>query len=443
MTYLNDDEVVARALQEQYDREFQGVQPSQDNVVVRGQPVNRPSSRSSDPFQYYSSSRPEQPASTYGFTSGYAEPRHRPVPTDSFESAFDSEFEDDEEFASRRRLEQHNRGSGAGTTVLYEQSSADINRQFERAMAVDEDSSRSVRAVGNNNGARFESLGGGYPIGSSLSSTSMELEDAEFARRLQEQIRQEEQVLAAAAARKKQSQRNSTSTPLTSRTGSDISALTMDAVGDVERADRAARRTEQERLDEQVARRLAAKEQERIRRANRRFSFCCVVNWILPVVVIAAVAVGVAYYFMRPGALNNIIFPTPEDFRNEDPFAEIDPSEADAWQNRGEGLELEAVNALEPSWYEYFNLAVHDWNNGSPSSVLLLTSVADYDYGCEPITGKLKVCNGNYGDTKWRGINKMLLTGGWIFASSAKMNEFYLVNSGDDQKQYTMCHEVR
>jgi len=30
-----------------------------------------------------------------------------------------------------------------------------------------------------------------------------------------------------------------------------------------------------------------------------------------------------------------------------------------------------------------------------------------------------------------------------IIESSAKMNEYYLENGGDDQRQYTMCHEVR
>jgi hypothetical protein len=54
----------------------------------------------------------------------------------------------------------------------------------------------------------------------------------------------------------------------------------------------------------------------------------------------------------------------------------------------------------------------------------------------------MKVCNGNYGDTRWRGINQVLMTNGYIVSSSAKMNEYYLYESNDDQKQYTMCHEM-
>lgn len=56
------------------------------------------------------------------------------------------------------------------------------------------------------------------------------------------------------------------------------------------------------------------------------------------------------------------------------------------------------------------------------------------------MTGKIKVCNGDYGETKWRGINEVNFADGFIIYSVAKMNEFYLNYDGDDAKQYTMCH---
>jgi predicted Zn-dependent protease with MMP-like domain len=55
----------------------------------------------------------------------------------------------------------------------------------------------------------------------------------------------------------------------------------------------------------------------------------------------------------------------------------------------------------------------------------------------------VKVCNGDYGDLKWRGINQAVLDKeGFITACAARMNDFYLANEQDDAKQYTMCHEV-
>ena len=56
----------------------------------------------------------------------------------------------------------------------------------------------------------------------------------------------------------------------------------------------------------------------------------------------------------------------------------------------------------------------------------------------------MKVCNGDYGDTGWRGINELILTDkNQIVSSVAKMNEYYLTSSTSAlDKQYTMCHEI-
>lgn len=77
-----------------------------------------------------------------------------------------------------------------------------------------------------------------------------------------------------------------------------------------------------------------------------------------------------------------------------------------------------------------------------PDALSLTRSSSEYDYNCDPIRGKMKVCNGDYGDTRWKGINQVLLTNGWIISSIAKMNEFYLGSASFDQRRYTMCHEI-
>jgi hypothetical protein len=40
------------------------------------------------------------------------------------------------------------------------------------------------------------------------------------------------------------------------------------------------------------------------------------------------------------------------------------------------------------------------------------------------------------------GINQVLIRNDVIFASSAKMNDYYLADNNRAQKQYTMCHEI-
>jgi hypothetical protein len=44
--------------------------------------------------------------------------------------------------------------------------------------------------------------------------------------------------------------------------------------------------------------------------------------------------------------------------------------------------------------------------------------------------------------SKYAGINQVLIRNNLIFASSAKMNDYYLSGNNKAQKQYTMCHEI-
>lgn len=132
------------------------------------------------------------------------------------------------------------------------------------------------------------------------------------------------------------------------------------------------------------------------------------------------------------------------DFHNEDPFQMTDPGDANRWENDGSGLDLELVNALDSQWVSYFEVAVDEWDNGSPDAVTLSTSTAGQpDSKCTEITGLQKVCNGDYGETDWKGINKVLLQNGFIVASMARMNDYFFSDGTDeDKRQYTMCHEM-
>lgn len=50
----------------------------------------------------------------------------------------------------------------------------------------------------------------------------------------------------------------------------------------------------------------------------------------------------------------------------------------------------------------------------------------------------------DYGDTRWRGLNEVLLNyrQNVIVSSSARLNQFYLDFESDAQKLYTSCHEL-
>jgi len=128
---------------------------------------------------------------------------------------------------------------------------------------------------------------------------------------------------------------------------------------------------------------------------------------------------------------------------NEDPYVGDDT--ANTWRTEGYGLTLELQNALDDMWQTEFEVAVEDWQE---SEVLTLTtSSVTVDHTCTQVRGVMKVCNGNYGNTGWLGINEIITESRgdgpmWIVSSVAKMNEHYLLNAPYEKRQYTMCHEI-
>jgi hypothetical protein len=135
------------------------------------------------------------------------------------------------------------------------------------------------------------------------------------------------------------------------------------------------------------------------------------------------------------------------DFLNQiletDPYAGTNGTEYmwDGASGSG-GLELELLNALTDDWQSYFDQAVTDWESGTPDALSLTTKQITAESKCSPVDGVMKVCNGDYGDTGWRGINEYATINDRIISSSAKMNEFYLTKADTTERQYTMCHEI-
>lgn len=169
------------------------------------------------------------------------------------------------------------------------------------------------------------------------------------------------------------------------------------------------------------------------------------VCYVIPIVMLLASAIGLITATgnaskITPDAIENAI---PNfDFKNQnDPFS---GTSVPKWDNGGEGgLDIEFLNALQDSWQVEFQLAVSDWDFGNPDAVSLTTVKQDYDLECSQVDGKVKVCNGDYGASDWRGItNSVLDRDGYIVSSICKMNEYYLVHDPPGARQYTMCHET-
>lgn len=90
-------------------------------------------------------------------------------------------------------------------------------------------------------------------------------------------------------------------------------------------------------------------------------------------------------------------------FHREDPFSKVNESDANRWPNDGSGLDLQLINCLDSIWYDYFDVAVQEWDNGSPDALTLSTEVGTPETECSAVDGVMKVCNGDYGETDWKG----------------------------------------
>ena len=108
------------------------------------------------------------------------------------------------------------------------------------------------------------------------------------------------------------------------------------------------------------------------------------------------------------------------------------------------GLTLPILNNLVDGsdWVDYLERSVSDWDSGTPDAVTLRILSTTYDPDCRAVRMAMKVCNGNYGPTDWRGVNQVLLQDDYIITSLAKMNDYYLEGTNAAQKIYTMCHEL-
>lgn len=127
-------------------------------------------------------------------------------------------------------------------------------------------------------------------------------------------------------------------------------------------------------------------------------------------------------------------------------FIQEDPpglKETNRWATNGRrGLDLFVMNSCEDRWTPIFDEYITAWDNGTPDALTLTTRKFPHDPDCSAHSGRANVCNFNYGNTDWRGLNTAFLRNGFVQHSVAKLNDFHLDRESEDQKRYTMCHEL-
>lgn len=104
------------------------------------------------------------------------------------------------------------------------------------------------------------------------------------------------------------------------------------------------------------------------------------------------------------------------------------------------GLRLELASALDDHWQADLEVSVDKWNAFGAIDLTIVNVARETDEGCEPVWGKVKICNLNYGETNWRGLIEVFFRSGNVVATSLRVNDFYSMERG--WAQYTLCHQL-
>ena len=117
------------------------------------------------------------------------------------------------------------------------------------------------------------------------------------------------------------------------------------------------------------------------------------------------------------------------------------------WARTSNPIPLETVDSVTSDWQADFEEAMDDWNQ---SSVLQMPIVAGSESRkdrkrCTPVSGKMRVCNAEYGANGWLGLASINLdSNGHITQGTAKLNDSYsnYWTNYPGEKLHVMCQEI-
>jgi hypothetical protein len=115
------------------------------------------------------------------------------------------------------------------------------------------------------------------------------------------------------------------------------------------------------------------------------------------------------------------------------------------WARTSNSTPIKVIDSMTPDWDDNLNAAIADWDR----SVLTIVKEAGDDSArtrkrCAAVSGKVRSCNGAYGNTGWLGVAQVWVSGGHITQGTAKMNDSYLASPSYNEtaRQHVICQEI-
>ena len=114
------------------------------------------------------------------------------------------------------------------------------------------------------------------------------------------------------------------------------------------------------------------------------------------------------------------------------------------WARTSNPFTLKLGDNVSTAWDSYLSTASGDWTNAPPLDTTIVAGAGLT--GCGPVSGRVEVCNANYGNNGWLGVATIwIFFGKHITQGTVKVNDFYFDQTyynDTNAKQHVMCQEV-
>lgn len=113
------------------------------------------------------------------------------------------------------------------------------------------------------------------------------------------------------------------------------------------------------------------------------------------------------------------------------------------WARTANPFTIKVIDSNSAAWDAYLNVTIADWNSSNVLDVV--REPGTEDRRCKAAAGKVRSCNGKYGQNGWLGLAQIWLSGGHISQGTAKMNDTYFSLSqynSPTKRQHVICQEI-
>ncbi len=113
------------------------------------------------------------------------------------------------------------------------------------------------------------------------------------------------------------------------------------------------------------------------------------------------------------------------------------------WARTANPFTVKVIDANTATWDSHRAAAIVDWDTSAVLNVV--EEPGSEDKRCRAASGKVKSCNGKYGQNGWLGLAQIWLSSGHIVQGTAKMNDTYFSwpqYNDPIKRQHVMCQEI-